>query len=329
MNWIKQPVKQGLYNPAYERDACGIGVIANVKGKKEHNIVKQGLTMLSRMEHRGGQGSDPNTGDGAGIMTQIPHHFFTKINSQLSGYEEGNYGVGMVFLPEDRNQRKQCEDAFHDIITQEGLDFLGWRTVPTNHSSIGVTAKASQPSIHQVFIGKSNEIKNELEFDRKLYVIRKRVEKVVREKQLAGDSTFYVASLSSRTIVYKGMLTPEQIDQFYLDLQDETFTSAFALLHSRYSTNTFPSWERAHPNRYLIHNGEINTLKGNVNWMKAREQMIEYSVFREFSSDVRPIIDEDGSDSSSFDNCLEFLHLSGRSLVTCRNDDGSRALGKR
>ncbi|WP_338450948.1 glutamate synthase large subunit [Niallia oryzisoli] len=315
MKQLKPPLKQGLYNPAFERDACGIGVIANVKGKKEHNIVKQGLTMLSRMEHRGGQGSDPNTGDGAGIMTQIPHLFFTKINSKLSGYEEGNYGVGMVFLPEDSNQRKQCEDAFHDIITQEGLDFLGWRTVPTNDSSIGVTAKASQPSIRQVFIGKSSEIKNELEFDRKLYVIRKRVEKEVREKQLAQDSTFYVASLSSRTIIYKGMLTPEQIDQYYLDLQDKEFTSAFALVHSRYSTNTFPSWERAHPNRYLIHNGEINTLKGNVNWMKARENMIEYSVFGKDGSEVIPIIDENGSDSSSFDNCLEFLHLSGRSLV--------------
>lgn len=315
MKQLKPPLKQGLYNPAFERDACGIGVIANVKGKKEHNIVKQGLTMLSRMEHRGGQGSDPLTGDGAGIMTQIPHHFFTKTNTLLSGYEEGNYGVGMVFLPEDSNRRKQCEEAFHDIITQEGLAFLGWRTVPTNDSSIGVTAKASQPSIRQVFIGKPSEIKNDLDFDRKLYVIRKRVEKEVREKQLAQDSTFYVASLSSRTIVYKGMLMPEQIDQYYLDLQNEAFTSAFALVHSRYSTNTFPSWERAHPNRYLIHNGEINTLKGNVNWMKARENMIEYSVFGKDGSEVIPIIDENGSDSSSFDNCLEFLHLSGRSLV--------------
>ncbi|WP_394234699.1 glutamate synthase large subunit [Niallia oryzisoli] len=314
MNQMRPPVKQGLYNPAYERDACGIGFIANVKGKREHTIVKQGLTMLSRMEHRGGQGSDPATGDGAGIMTQIPHHFFTKEISTLSGYEEGNYGVGMVFLPENSSQRKQCEEAFQDMITQEGLDFLGWRTVPTNDSSIGVNAKASQPSIRQVFIGKSSEM-NELEFDRKLYVIRKRVEKEVREKQLAQDSTFYVASLSSRTIVYKGMLTPEQIDQFYLDLQDEAYNSAFSLVHSRYSTNTFPSWERAHPNRYLIHNGEINTLKGNVNWMKAREQMIDYSVYGDFSSDVMPIIDENGSDSSSFDNCLEFLHLSGRSLV--------------
>ena len=314
MNQMRPPVKQGLYNPVYERDACGIGFIANVKGKREHTIVKQGLTMLSRMEHRGGQGSDPATGDGAGIMTQIPHHFFTKEISTLSGYEEGNYGVGMVFLPENSSQRKQCEEAFQDMITQEGLDFLGWRTVPTNDSSIGVNAKASQPSIRQVFIGKSSEM-NELEFDRKLYVIRKRVEKEVREKQLAQDSTFYVASLSSRTIVYKGMLTPEQIDQFYLDLQDEAYNSAFSLVHSRYSTNTFPSWERAHPNRYLIHNGEINTLKGNVNWMKAREQMIDYSVYGDFSSDVMPIIDENGSDSSSFDNCLEFLHLSGRSLV--------------
>jgi len=315
MNQNKPPVKQGLYNPINERDACGIGLIANIKGNKEHSIVQKGLTMLSRMEHRGGQGSDRDTGDGAGLMTQIPHEFFTKTCPQLSAYKEGDYGVGMVFLPQDSKQRKQCEDVFNEMIVQEGLNFLGWRTVPMNDTTIGTTAKSSQPFIRQVFIGKSNSNQSEIEFDRKLYIIRKRVEKEVREKQLAQESIFYVASLSSRTIVYKGMLTPDQIQPFYLDLQEESFTSSFALVHSRYSTNTFPSWERAHPNRYLIHNGEINTLKGNVNWMKAREKMIDYSVFGEFGHEVLPIIDENGSDSSSFDNCLEFLHLTGRSLA--------------
>ncbi|KAA9018025.1 glutamate synthase large subunit [Niallia endozanthoxylica] len=315
MNQNKPPVKQGLYNPINERDACGIGLIANIKGNKEHTIVQKGLTMLSRMEHRGGQGSDRDTGDGAGLMTQIPHEFFTKACPQLSAYKEGDYGVGMIFLPQDSKQRKQCETAFNDMIVQEGLNLLGWRTVSINDYAIGTTAKSSQPFIRQVFIGKANSKQSEIEFDQKLYMIRKRVEKEVQEKQLAQESTFYVASLSSRTIVYKGMLTPDQIQPFYLDLQDESFTSSFALVHSRYSTNTFPSWERAHPNRYLIHNGEINTLKGNVNWMKAREKMIDYSVFGEFGHEVLPIIDENGSDSSSFDNCLEFLHLTGRSLA--------------
>lgn len=315
MKNIKPPGKQGLYNPVYERDACGIGVIANVKGKKEHKIVEQGLSMLARMTHRGGQGSDPDTGDGAGILIQIPHDFFSSLNPQLCNYKEGNYGVGMVFLPEDKKQRELCEEVFNQIVAEEGQDLICWRTVPTNDSTIGKTAKLSQPYIRQVFVGKSDEKMSDLEFNRKLFLIRKRVEKEIQERQLAQDSTFYVASLSSNTIVFKGMLTPEQIDQYYLDLQDEKFTSAFALVHSRYSTNTFPSWERAHPNRYLIHNGEINTLKGNVNWMKARERMIEYSAFGKDGGEVTPIIDENGSDSSSFDNSLEFLHLSGRSLV--------------
>ncbi|WP_071393582.1 glutamate synthase large subunit [Bacillus tuaregi] len=315
MNQSKIPVKQGLYNPSFEKDACGIGFIANVKGQKEHNIVQQGLTMLARMEHRGGQGSDLDTGDGAGIMTQIPHAFFANINPQLNTYGEGNYGVGMVFLPRNAEQREQCEAVLANLIKAEGQVVLGWRTVPTNDRAIGVKAKASQPMIRQLFIGKSKDIQTELDFDRKLYVIRKRAEKEVRENQLAKDSTFYFASLSTKTIVYKGMLTPEQMDQYYLDLQDESFTSAFTLVHSRYSTNTFPSWERAHPNRYLIHNGEINTVKGNINWMKARENMFENSVFGKSGHEVLPVIDETGSDSSSFDNALEFLHLSGRSLA--------------
>ena len=314
MKHINAPVKQGLYDPANERDACGIGVIANIKGKKSHNIVKQGLSMLCRLEHRGGQGSDSDTGDGAGIMTQIPHHYFRQVCAPLSMYEPGYYGVGMVFLPQDDEERTICEEVFNKVIIEEGQQILGWRTVPTDDTTIGRTAKLSQPVVRQVLIGKSGTITEEIDFEHKLFMIRKRVENKIQESQLVGNQAFYVSSLSTRTIVYKGMLTPEQLDLYYPDLQDERYESAYALVHSRYSTNTFPSWERAHPNRYLIHNGEINTLKGNVNWMKAREQKTEYSVSGQNGKDILPIIDSNGSDSSSFDNCLELLHLSGRSL---------------
>ncbi|KAB7705657.1 glutamate synthase large subunit [Bacillus aerolatus] len=314
MKRIIPPKKQGLYDPAFEHDACGIGFIANVKGEASHDIVKQGLSMLCRLEHRGGQGSDPQTGDGAGIMVQLPHKFFQKACSELSIPNEGSYGVGMLFLPRDATQQLECENLLNEIIEKEGQRLLGWRTVPTDDSKIGESGKLSQPQIRQVFVGKAKEITDEQTFGRKLYLIRKRAEKAVQEKQLAHGGTFYFSSLSTRTIVYKGMLTPDQLDKYYIDLQDSTFQSVFALVHSRFSTNTFPSWERAHPNRYLIHNGEINTLKGNVNWMKAREQIIESAVFGDSISEIIPVIDANGSDSSSFDNCLEFLTLSGRSL---------------
>ena len=256
---------------------------------------------------------DQYTGDGAGILIQLPHSFFQKSCSQLSKKQPGSYGVGMVFLPQDLKVRSQCEKEFERIIAEEGQEWLGWRTVPVNDGVIGEKAKKSQPYIRQVIIGKAEQLK-ENEFERILYMIRKRTEKRIREQQLARNETFYVASLSSRTIVYKGMLVPDQLDQYYLDLQDEDLTSTFVLVHSRYSTNTFPSWERAHPNRMLVHNGEINTLEGNVNWMKAREKTMQSPIWGEKIKELIPIIDENGSDSSSFDNCLEFLVHSGRSL---------------
>jgi glutamate synthase domain-containing protein 2/glutamate synthase domain-containing protein 1/glutamate synthase domain-containing protein 3 len=308
------PLKQGLYDSEFEHDACGIGFIANVKGCISNQIIRQGLSMLNRLEHRGGQGSDPATGDGAGIMTQLPHQFFLTKCVKMNIPEIGNYGVGMIFLPQKPQWRERCEHVLKEIIEEEGLQLLGWRTVPTDDSTLGNSAKMSQPYIRQVFIGKLAKEMEADSFERRLYVIRKRTEKAIQEKQLAGNEMFYFSSLSSRTIVYKGMLTPEQLDAFYVDLQEETFESSFSLVHSRFSTNTFPSWERAHPNRYLIHNGEINTVKGNVNWMKAREKIIESSVFGTEINDILPIIDLEGSDSSSFDNCLEFLVLSGRSL---------------
>lgn len=311
----KQPIKQGLYDPVFEHDACGIGFIASVKGKRSPRIIKQGLSMLCRLAHRAGYGSDADTGDGAGIMIQIPHLFFQRECSSLNKLKKGAYGAGMIFLPNDRDLRVRCEKAFQQIIAEEGQTFLGWRTVPTNDSTIGQTAKASQPVIRQIFIGRSTDAADEREFERKLFRIRKRTEKLIREQQLAGNETFYVASLSSRTIVYKGMVTPKQLGEYYLDLQDKTVESAFALVHSRYSTNTFPNWERAHPHRYVIHNGEINTLKGNVNWMTAREKAMKHADLGADAAELLPIIDANGSDSAAFDQVLEYLFLTGRPLV--------------
>ncbi|GHH98935.1 glutamate synthase large subunit [Neobacillus kokaensis] len=309
------PIKQGLYDPKHEHDACGIGFIANFRGEISHQMIQQGLSMLCRLEHRGGNGSDPDTGDGAGVMIQIPHKFFQRECSQLNKLKEGTYAVGMIFLPQNSELRSCCEEVLQQFIEEEGQTILGWRTVPTDDTTIGAAAKQTQPFIRQVFIAKSKNEADGLEFERKLFRIRKRAEKVIREQQLAQNETFYVVSLSSKTIVYKGLLTPKQLGEYYLDLQDETAESAFAMVHSRYSTNTFPSWERAHPNRYLVHNGEINTLQGNVNWMSAREKMIEYSDLGAGSAELLPIIEKTGSDSASFDNVLEFLTLTGRPLA--------------
>ena len=303
------PKAQGLYRPEFEHDACGIGLFAHLKGVPSHDIVKKGLHMLRQLEHRGGQGSDPETGDGAGIMVQIPHEYFQIVSGRMKLPQKGRYGVGMVFFPENEQERTYFENKINKIIENEGQTLLGWRTVPVNPEKLGKHARQSKPFIRQVFIGASDDIQDELSFERKLYVIRKQAE------QLVQDSEFYFASLSCRTIVYKGLLTPEQLDEFYVDLQDERFQSAFALVHSRFSTNTFPSWERAHPNRYLIHNGEINTLRGNVNWMAAREKQFVSEHFGDDLEKVTPILDMNGSDSSILDNAFEFFVLSGKKLA--------------
>ncbi|MFC6040558.1 glutamate synthase large subunit [Paenisporosarcina macmurdoensis] len=310
------PVSQGLYDPEQEHEACGIGMIANINGKQTHSIVQHAVTILCNMEHRGGQSSDTSTGDGAGILTQIPHRFFQKQCEKENIYlpSAGDYGVGMVFLPKDHDTRMKSKEVFERIIAEEGQIFLGWRPVPINDSFVGKVASKTKPTIRQVFIKVSEDIKNQLDFERKLYIIRKRIEKEIASME--GYEDVYISSLSTRTIVYKGMLIPEQLDSFYIDLNHPDYKSALALVHSRFSTNTFPSWKRAHPNRYTIHNGEFNTLRGNVNWMRAREQMCESEFFNsEDLQKVLPVIDSDGSDSSMFDNCFEFLHLSGRSLA--------------
>jgi len=313
MKHTNLPPKQGLYDPAFEHDACGIGAIVHIKGRKSHDIVKQALTTLINLQHRGGRGSEQNTGDGAGILIQIPHQFMEKatIKEGFTLPQPGDYGLGMLFMPTDANERKQCESILEETIKKEGQDLLGWRDVPVDLCDLGKTAVASMPFLKQVFIKKNPTLTDSMAFERKLYTIRKQVDKATKKLGLS----FYAASFSSRTIVYKGMLTEDQVGQFYLDLQDPDVTTAIAMVHSRFSTNTFPSWERAHPNRYVIHNGEINTLRGNVNWMYARQSLLQSELFGNELQKTFPVVDVDGSDSSIFDNAFEFLSLTGRSLA--------------
>ena len=318
---MKSPAKQGLYDPRFERDACGVGVVANIKGKKSNKILRQSLKVLHNMDHRGGQGADLTSGDGAGILLQIPHDFFVKecIKLNLDLPAAGEYAVGFLFLPPDAVERENTQRHFERIVTANNQKVLGWRGVPVNTAVLGEKSRQSQPFIAQVFIGASREILDRLSIDdnaleRQLYSIRRQAEKHIRYGNLRGGKYFYITSLSSRTIVYKGMLTAQQLGHFYADLQDSAVEPALALVHSRFSTNTFPSWARAHPYRYLMHNGEINTLRGNINWMRARQTMCGNSLWGGKIDEIMPIIDETGSDSAMFDNCLEFLVMSGRSI---------------
>jgi glutamate synthase (ferredoxin) len=315
------PAKQGLYDPWYEHDACGVGFIVDLKGRKSHELVEKAIQILLHLEHRGACGCEKNTGDGAGIVLQTPHRFLAEQCDRLKIAlpEHGQYGTGLVFLPTDPGDRRQCELRFEQIVVEEGQCFLGWRDVPTNHEPIGPTARAAQPVIRQIFIGSNRQGRNgqpedDLAFERKLYVIRRRIENAIKSSGLAQRHKFYVPSLSCKTLIYKGMLNSDQITTFYPDLLDPALETALALVHARFSTNTFPNWARAHPYRYLAHNGEINTLRGNVNWMKARQSLFESDLFGPDIKKLLPIIDEDGSDSAMFDNALEMLVLTGRSL---------------
>ncbi len=310
------PLKQGLYDPRFEHEACGVGFVVNIKGKKSHAIVQQALQVLRNLQHRGACGSEANTGDGAGILMQVPHAFLKQacheVKIALPG--SGEYGVGMIFLPSNPSERYKCEVLFEEIVATEGLQLLGWRTVPTEHSSLGQTAIASEPIVRQVFIARPDDLADDLAFERKLYVIRKLARRGIRASGIRGGDKFYVCSLSAKTMIYKGMLTPEQVERYYPDLTNSSLESALCLVHSRFSTNTFPTWERAHPYRYVAHNGEINTLRGNVNWMHARQSLFASDLFGDDLKKLLPIINEDGSDSAMFDNALEFLALTGRSL---------------
>ncbi|GIW42573.1 MAG: glutamate synthase subunit alpha [Candidatus Binatia bacterium] len=313
--------KQGLYDPFYEHDACGVGFVVDVKGRKSHDIVRNALTVLDNLTHRGACGCDPLTGDGAGILLQIPDDFFRRECARLKIDlpAPGRYGVGMVFLPRHPELRNECELLFERIVHEEGQRFLGWRTVPVDKSKCGELARRALPEIRQLFVAPTENTRDrdpwDAEwFERKLYVIRKRFENAVRAMGIPTDESCYVCSFSARTVVYKGLLISWQIPQFYVDLADRSLVSALALIHQRFSTNTFPSWERAHPYRFMAHNGEINTLRGNINWMKAREAMFSSPLFGDDMPKILPVIDERGSDSQIFDNALELLVRTGRSL---------------
>ncbi|MDR2673975.1 MAG: glutamate synthase subunit alpha, partial [Opitutaceae bacterium] len=311
-----RPGKQGLYDPWFEHDACGVGFVVDIKNRPTHRIVEQGLEVLARLDHRGATGAETNTGDGAGILLQIPHEYLVRVCKSVSITlpGRGHYGTGLVFLPRNPAQRRRLENHLAQIIRSEGQLFLGWRTIPTNNSMLGDTAKACEPFIRQVFIGRSPKLADENAFERKLYIIRKRASHEVVSEGLGGADMWYQPSLSSRTLVYKGMLLTTQLNEYFLDLREPDFKTAIALVHSRFSTNTFPSWDRAHPYRYIAHNGEINTLRGNVNWMHARQALFSSDLFGDDIKKILPIINPNGSDSAMFDNTLELLHLAGRSL---------------
>ncbi len=310
------PPRQGLYDPQFEHDACGVGFVAHLKGHQSHDIIEQGLQILRNLDHRGACGCEANTGDGAGILMQMPHEFLVEACAQ-AGIElppAGQYGVAMLFLPPQRVARRNLQMLFEKTVRAEGLTFLGWRTVPTDNRSLGETAIASEPAIRMAFIGRRPELKDTLAFERRLYVARKRTYNEIRCSTVEGGQYWYVCSMSSQTLVYKGMLMPEQVNRYFPDLNHPKMKTALALVHSRFSTNTFPSWDRAHPYRFLAHNGEINTLRGNVNWMHAREALFETKVFGDDLSKILPVVNPNGSDSAMFDNVLELMVLAGRPL---------------
>ncbi len=309
---------QGLYAPGFEHDSCGVGFVVDVKGRKSHQIVQQGLQILRNLEHRGACGCEVNTGDGAGILMQMPDKFLRKACAaeglELPGPLQ--YGAGIFFMPRDAGQRAECERIFEGIVAAEGQRFLGWRTVATDGSMLGASARRDEPAVRQAFIARGAAIRDDAHFERKLYVIRRLAERAIRYSgEVAGGNHFYVPSLSYKTMVFKGMLTSDQVDPFYPELNDPDIESALAVVHSRFSTNTFPSWNRAHPYRFLCHNGEINTLRGNVNWMHARQGLFASEVFGEDLPKLLPILQDDGSDSAIFDNCLELLTLAGRPIA--------------
>ena len=307
---MRLPDAQGLYNPANEHENCGIGFVAHIKGVPSHDIVRRGLEVLLNMDHRGATGADKTTGDGAGLLMQIPHEFITDVLN-ISVGDKGTYGTGLVFLPKNEAEAAICIEVLNKHISNEGLTLAGWRDVPVDSSAPGKIAQATEPAIKQVFV-RGNYEKDTLE--RKLYIVRKLAEKEIRDSQLKERNAFYQPSFSAKVIVYKGMFTPQQLRDYYLDFKHDKFKSAIALVHSRFSTNTFPSWDLAQPFRIIAHNGEINTIRGNRLWMQAREGLLKSEVFGEDLKKLLPVIEPGKSDSASFDNVLEFLHMTGRTI---------------
>ena len=309
------PPAQGLYDPANEHDACGVGFVVNLHGRKSHQIVRQGLEVLENLTHRGACGCDPLTGDGAGILIQMPQEFFTAVTPQagIKLPAPGDWAVGNVFLPPSDGDREAAEMFFEKLCREEGLEFLGWRSVPTDNRFIGGTAREVEPVVRQAFVGRGKKTARD-HFEWKLFVLRKRFGIELGKLGLTEQTFVYVCSLSSRTIVYKGLLLADQVDKYYPDLSDSKMTSAMALVHQRYSTNTFPTWDLAHPFRFIAHTGEINTVRGNINWMHARESMLAHPVYGPDLDKIKPVIREGGSDSATFDNVLELLVLAGRPI---------------
>ena len=319
MSFKTFPTKRGLYDPSNEKDSCGVGFVANMKGNPDHQIVLDALEMLERMEHRGGCGCEPNTGDGAGILVGLPEGFLRKVAKQDLGLDlpsKGQFGAGLVFLPQDVDQRNKCVAAVEKIIEDHGQVCLGWRDVPvcTEEANVGPAARAAEPFIKQLFIGAANGIEGD-DFERQLYIIRKRASHQLRfDMDLSERLLFYICSLSTKVMIYKGMLNTAQVLKYFSDLANPDFETHLAMVHSRFSTNTFPSWDRAQPFRFMSHNGEINTLRGNINAMRSREGTLKTELFGEHLSKLYPIMEEECSDSGNFDNALEFLLMSGRTL---------------
>ncbi len=316
MSFSTVPPQQGLYHPAYEHESCGIGFVVDMYGRKSRKLIDDALDVLAHLNHRGARGAEPDTGDGAGALLQIPHAAL-RLLARESGVElpeAGAYGVGMCFLPADAAQRRLVTSLAAEVIAEYGQALLGWRDVPTEPASLGPAARAVRPHVSQLYVGRGRGMDDDQTFERRLYVIRKVLENRVRET-LPADAQCYVASMSHRTVVYKGMLTTHQLRRFYPELNHPAMESAIALVHSRFSTNTFPSWDRAHPYRYLMHNGEINTLRGNENWMRARQPSLRSELFGDDLAATLPVIDPSGSDSAKLDNTLELMVLGGRSLA--------------
>jgi glutamate synthase (NADPH/NADH) large chain len=314
----RAPEAVGMYDPAYEHDACGVGFVAHIKGQRSHQIVLDAERILKHMDHRGACGCEENTGDGAGILTALPHEFCARVAKEALGVtlpEPGKYGAGIVFLPTDPEQRAACKAIVNRLIVEQGQTLIGWRKVPQEcaKANIGPTAKAAEPHIEQLFVGAAANL-DQAAFDRQLFLIRKRASHEIREGSLPQALAFYICTLSSTIIVYKGMLTSTQLGDYFPDLQAEDYTTHLAMVHSRFSTNTFPSWDRAHPMRYMAHNGEINTLKGNSNWMRARQGVMQSEAFGDDLRKLFPIVEPHCSDSGNFDNALEILYQAGRTL---------------